>query len=512
MRPHTTPLRRSAVSKVARGNRFRVTWSGALICAVGVLALLVMAVSGNASAQSAPVAPKARPPASDQSSTAIGDSGYRVPIPEIRMRRIIGDRPPAKAPAEPEEEPPAPAPPIEEPVTPPKDRRIEPGPAPPLPERPTADRLPFEPPPVVERERPLPTRGPVKEGPVKEPPAVVAPKEEPLQVLRPPAVPEVLTESLPQPKKHVLRKGPELKIPPLLAIEPAKVTPPKLGLKPASSSNQLDRSQWIPLATRQDPLVIPAAEPEPAPVAALPAPHEPSRISALEPEPGPAAVPTPEPPAPPPPRETPPVVETPPVAEPPVPMIPPALETPPPGETPPPVETPPAAETPPVEEPPAPREAPEPVTPAPPPPVRELVASPLQDDTLTSREVKDYLRETAPILEELSLLMTRTPALTVADFDPSDPNAPIIPRDVYLKMESIKRDLQVLDAKTFAIIPPPRYVKFHELIRQSIAQTHQACDAIINYFAESKPENLQKVQQHLSKARELIQRTRERAG
>ncbi len=106
--------------------------------------------------------------------------------------------------------------------------------------------------------------------------------------------------------------------------------------------------------------------------------------------------------------------------------------------------------------------------------------------------------------------MTRAPALTVSDYDPSDPNAPVIPRDVYLKMEAMKRELQVLDSKTFAIIPPSRYDKFHELIRKSIAQTHQACDAMIEYFNETKPENLQKVQNHLLKARELILRTRER--
>jgi hypothetical protein len=142
--------------------------------------------------------------------------------------------------------------------------------------------------------------------------------------------------------------------------------------------------------------------------------------------------------------------------------------------------------------------------------VKEAVPSPLDQEAPQTPEIRDYLRETAPILEELSLLMTTAPSLTVADYDPTDPDSPVIPRDVYLKMETMKRELQVLDSKTFAIIAPSQYAKFHELIRKSISQTHQACDAMIEYFNETKPENLRKVQNHLLKARELIQRTRER--
>jgi hypothetical protein len=99
--------------------------------------------------------------------------------------------------------------------------------------------------------------------------------------------------------------------------------------------------------------------------------------------------------------------------------------------------------------------------------------------------------------------------LTVADYDPSEPNAPVFPKELILKMDSLKRELQILDSKTFEIIPPAQYAPFHSIIRQSITQTYQACDEIINYFNDRKEQSLQKVQEHLLKARELIQKTRE---
>jgi hypothetical protein len=134
--------------------------------------------------------------------------------------------------------------------------------------------------------------------------------------------------------------------------------------------------------------------------------------------------------------------------------------------------------------------------------------SPLDEETPDTPEIKYYLRDTTPILEELSLLMTRAPSISIADYDPSDPNAPLFPRDIQLKMDSMKRELQVLDSKTFAIIPPKKYEQFHGLIRDSISQTHQACDAILNYLAEPNEENFKTIQDHLLRARELIQKTR----
>jgi hypothetical protein len=159
-----------------------------------------------------------------------------------------------------------------------------------------------------------------------------------------------------------------------------------------------------------------------------------------------------------------------------------------------------------VEEPPE----PEPALPAierPTPSPKEVLLSPLAQEALDSPEVREYLRETAPLLEELSLLMTKAPSLNIADFDPSDADAPIVPKAIYLKMDSMKRELQNLDSKTFAIIPPPKYGPFHAVIRESITETYQACDAIISYLNERNDENFQKIMEHLTRARELIRKT-----
>ena len=162
---------------------------------------------------------------------------------------------------------------------------------------------------------------------------------------------------------------------------------------------------------------------------------------------------------------------------------------------------------PPVEQP----AEPEPVRPPieqPASPVKEALPSPLAPEALNNPKVREYLRETTPLLEELSLLMTRAPSLSLADYDPSDADAPIVPKEIYLKIDSMKRELQNLDSKTFAIIPPPKYVPFHSVIRESITETYKACDAIISYLNEKNDENLQKILEHLTKARELIRETR----
>ncbi|MEJ2717078.1 MAG: hypothetical protein P8182_08050 [Deltaproteobacteria bacterium] len=180
---------------------------------------------------------------------------------------------------------------------------------------------------------------------------------------------------------------------------------------------------------------------------------------------------------------------------------------------PPPQESVPETVAPPREEPTVPEGGTPPAEKLPPPPsVDERVPSPLDDDVLESREVKDYLSAAAPVLEELSLLMTRVPSLTIEDFDPSNPNAPVVPTDVSVKMDSLKRDLQILDSKTFAIIPPQKYRRYHARIRESISQTYQACESLSNFFDGKNTVDLRKVEQHLLKARELIQRTLKRSG
>jgi hypothetical protein len=145
-------------------------------------------------------------------------------------------------------------------------------------------------------------------------------------------------------------------------------------------------------------------------------------------------------------------------------------------------------------------------------PPKEMLRSPLEEEALSSPEVREYLQQASPILEELSLLMTTAPSLNLADYDPSDTSAPAIPRDVYLRMDAIKRQLQILDSKTFAIIPPRKYAAFHSLIRESIAETNQACSAIMSYLQDTKAEDLRAVREHLLRARKLIQRTRETTG
>jgi hypothetical protein len=132
----------------------------------------------------------------------------------------------------------------------------------------------------------------------------------------------------------------------------------------------------------------------------------------------------------------------------------------------------------------------------------------LAQEARNSPEVREYLRETAPLLEELSMLMTRAPSLNLADYDPSDAEAPVVPKEIYLKIDSMKRELQNLDSKTFAVIPPPKYVPFHAAIRESITETLQACDAIVSYLNERNDENLQKIMDHLNRSRELIRKTR----
>ncbi len=141
---------------------------------------------------------------------------------------------------------------------------------------------------------------------------------------------------------------------------------------------------------------------------------------------------------------------------------------------------------------------------------KEHIPSPLDEQAVASRELRIYLTETTPILEELSLLMTRAPSLNLDDYDPSEANTHVAVQDLNLKLESLKRDLRILDSKVFSIIPPSKYAQFHELIRQSISHTYLACESVSNYFQDAKPEDLLKVRDHLSKAKEFIELTRKR--
>ncbi|MFC1834652.1 hypothetical protein ACFL2Q_07955 [Thermodesulfobacteriota bacterium] len=150
--------------------------------------------------------------------------------------------------------------------------------------------------------------------------------------------------------------------------------------------------------------------------------------------------------------------------------------------------------------------------PAPAPPVKETFPSPLESGLVQSWEVKKYLAATTPILEELSLLMARAPSLAIEDYDPSRVNPSTLSKDTLLKMEALKRSLQILDSKTFAIIPPKRYAPFHTRLRDSITHTFKACDCIMGFLKGGDPEQIKKMQDHIIKARDLIQSTRQAAG
>jgi len=331
------------------------------------------------------------------------------------------------------------------------------------------------------------------------------------------------------PTKEVIGKRIPPGAPPLLEAQPSKETLKTIPLK-AQEAPPSEPVEGIPLGTRGAPEIVPAKEPEPKPLPAVPAPPE-LELSPVPKEKTPVAVESDQD------KRTP--KERTPVASPPepkpdisssskektssVPSVEPepdksvARETTPmvvlPAQEPEPEKSSPkeiAPSAPPVEsahEQSIPKESLPPFD-RPIPPPKEVLSSPLDQETPDTPEIKYYLRDTAPILEELSLLMTRAPSINIADYDPSDANAPLFPRDLQIKMDSMKRDLQILDSKTFAIIPPKRYEQFHGLIRDSISQTHQACEAILNYIAEPNEENFKTIQDHLFRARELIQKTR----
>jgi len=402
---------------------------------------------------------------SGQSQTPIGDSGYSVTIPEVRMNKIIGPRPQPEPPPSTKEDEPASKPedlaPQPEEYSP---RQIVPAQEPgrsvsapsELEESPVAEptrRLPFEP---VDRK---PTTGPFGI-PLHEQPAAITPqaedegKEDQSPFLSAPRAPEDLARDLPPPRKEMLMRKPFPAVP-LLEEQLVKPAPRAMPLERQQYRDVADQKESISLDARRAPEILPPPEVLSPPEVLLP--------------PEPEVVPL---------REVPERMEP---AEPPSDL---QVEKLVPKESIPSVEQ-------------------------PAPPVRELIFSPLDESALHSREVMAYLRETAPILEELSVLMTRAPSLAIADYDPSDPNAAVVPKEITLKMDSLKRELQILDSKTFAVIPPAKYAEYHSLIRQSIAETYQACDAILGFINETDPSNLKKADDHIFRARELIQRTRE---
>lgn len=530
-----------------------ILWAGAYCFPIVSLIDPAQAQNGPAARDTGPVLP-------GQDSATIGHSGFKVPIPEIKMNRIIGGtaasvpeaQPQAGEPQASGESPEAPLPPgVDRPASPEtssspstsdggETSAQSPAPAPEPLITPPRETVPAQSPvsPAGGTQE-KPTAGPTRnsqeqydtaprsgteETSSARPEEPASPRsgiqpgtresEEHIEMLvRAPKAPEDAIEPPPPPRKEMLRLDSPPDVPLILKNTPSKEGPAPLSIPQAEADDLADPREWIRLEQRREPEIIPPAELEPlpedpthalgrmqpmeeseriplqedtssklqAPYSTFPGDTEPqsrrSRRSEvteehipmlppeITPEPSPSRRETKESPAPEAPTES--EVEGLPPKE----IVPSVEET---------------------------RSEP-----------KEVLPSPLNDDVLQSREVRDYLLQAAPILEELSLLMTTAPSLNLADYDPSDPSAPAIPGDIYLRMDAIKRQLQILDSKTFAIIPPKKYGGFHSLIRESIAETNQACTAIMSYLQKSNTEDLRVIRDHLLRARKLIQRTRE---
>ncbi len=140
--------------------------------------------------------------------------------------------------------------------------------------------------------------------------------------------------------------------------------------------------------------------------------------------------------------------------------------------------------------------------------------SPMDREALDSQEARDYLMQAAPVMEELSLLLLTVPRVTVADFDPSDDASTKIPGDVFLKLETIKRALQNLDARAFAMAVnvPLKYKDYHASLHSSIKEAYLACDEMIIYLTEKNDRALEKVREHLANAQQYIKSIRGRSS
>lgn len=544
----------------------------------------------------------------------IGNSGFEIVIPQIKMKSIVGERPkpkpmPESEPQRPEgpaskkedttpqadqaERPPEQAKPQtaipvdEEFDQPPRESSQppqegpQPGLLPALPQEPP-DRLPFQRVPIE----------PAKEFDGRPPgsPDQGAPAKEALPVAPPRAPEEVRV--VPEPKKEILDYSIGYRLPRLIGNQPLRGPGKTHPVEPLTTEPVDGAEGAIPFESRKAMEVIPAPESEPSAEeefdsppggarqqrADAPAPEQetppatdresdptPSSLGPSSPvvglgrsgqyarrfnpysgigeqpqeellpplevfrppvqssiKPGGPEAESLEPPAEPKePEPTPEPTHTPPSApesrpETPTPDVPEAPETPSREQVAPPEEPRAAPESPDPDRELSPE--PEPVEPAketvppPEPPAEELFPSPLSEEALQDPEVRQYLRAVAPLLEELQLLIMQTPELTVAGFDPSETRESIVPEDVLLRLESVRRGLQVLDSKTFAIIPPKNYTEYHSKLRESISHSYQACDALMGFLSDGSAENLPKIQNHLDKAFRLIEMTRRPAG
>ncbi len=447
----------------------------------GMVALLVLTLNSVSFGQSSNSpfhsSPSNAPSQQNPSTYApVGPSGYKVLIPEIKMNQIVGDvkkKPTTNIPPEhgaPELEPvPAPQPgpvPDESVEKEAPEQHVE------TPQQPAegipseaVKRLPFD---HGDRKSPTPNDKEDIEQNVKDG------IERESHMFGPPLAPINITEALPEPTKEVLGKRQPLITPKLKELEILKNNQKVNSVEVLQDQGSLAPEDWVLFQARKDADQLPFEGPKLGPAEKTVQSEKPGTKESQTQEASESGVEN--------------------IAHPPGETTAPTLEK----------EEQPIKETQDIG-----TSAPEGRIKISPPP-KEQVPSPLDETAVNETDLRMYLSQTAPVLEGLSLLMARAPSLNLADYDPSEMNTPAMPQDLGLKLESLKRDLRILDSKVFSIIPPSKYEQFHELIRQSISHTYLACEAISNYFQDAKPEDLQKVKEHLARAKELIQLTRRR--
>jgi hypothetical protein len=465
----------------------------ALICAVMVLVLSLGAVRAQGPTEKGErkVAPNPTPPKSP--SSKVGISGFKVVIPEIKMKSITGGRVHKKI-SETE-------PTIPKEAAPQRDRQLQEPPREQIRTSPKHDA-----PSVSRPDRESVDGAPVDTGPVhtSEKDNTTNGRKIEIPLFRPPVAPEDAVEAVP-PKKEMLKETAGGSPPALLDSKPVKENLKRRTVESSRMDLSGGPQESITLQPRHPREVVRDSKPEPQPEA----------VPESRPMPAPLPEPEPQPPV-----EARPEIRSRPEKQPEIKPEPqpellpmkqpeklPKSEPEPEPKPEPKPDSIPKESLPEMSRPSSIGEPPDVVIPP-----KESIASPLALEALNSNDpaIREYLKATSPILEELSLLMTRVPSLTIADYDPSDTQAPLVPKELFQQMDSMKRSLQILDSKTFAVIVPPKYSKFHTIIRDSISHTNRACDAIIEFFSQGTPASLQTMQEHIHKAKELIRRTRER--
>jgi hypothetical protein len=178
--------------------------------------------------------------------------GFQVPIPEIKLKSIIGDTP-ARKPEKAKEAPTTDTPPQQprQQTTPEPDNSDLPDVTPP-----TVPRLPFE------RTRPVKRDQPARET-VSKPPETSAPMEK-VPLTAPPKAPEDLMEASPPRKEVLAAPSVAFQLPSLLRNQPLKETPEALRIRPGTLEAHSPGGGMIALKKRRamQRIVIVPSQPE----------------------------------------------------------------------------------------------------------------------------------------------------------------------------------------------------------------------------------------------------------